>query len=213
MRLNRQALTAPGGGGGSGKSQGDDSNLNLLRGISGIDFKGAYYPQCPVTTYTQLPGSLLMQAVWVPKDCTISKIWVPRRGSGVYTPSNYNGVGLYAYTPSDPPLLTLVGSTANMPTFWSSAPSWTDANLVTPYNATAGLYYVALLYNRSAQTTAPTLFQVNFGTGNQVYTYAASPSSYSAVAIIDSSGYTSLPSSVDFSFTTQLTIGVGCALS
>lgn len=93
--------------------------------------------------------------VLLQKDATITGIRVYVRTAGSYTGDNNNRVGLYTYSGGT---LTLVASSANSATLWtSSANAFQTIAFSTPYAATAGLYFVGLLYNQSAQTTAPAL--------------------------------------------------------
>lgn len=158
MRLNRQALTAPGGGGGgSAGAAGVDSTLEIAKAFSGIDYKAVYFPQCPyATALSMADGQLFLQAIWVPENCTITGVSFPARTNGNYTGDNYNGIGLYTWNATTQ-TLTLVASTSNASDFWStlSTLEWNQKAFSTPYVATAGLYFIGLLYNQSAQTTAP----------------------------------------------------------
>lgn len=93
--------------------------------------------------------------IYLPKAATLTGIKVYSRVAGSYTADNNNRVGLYAYSGGT---LTLVASSANSGTLWTSA-----ANAVqtipfsSTYFAVAGIYFVAYLYNQSAQVTAPAL--------------------------------------------------------
>lgn len=100
-------------------------------------------------------GQIRFIAVQLPVSTTLTGIKVYVRTLGVYTGDNNNIVGLYSYA-AGTGTLTLVASSSNSSTLWTSA-----ANAVqnipfsSTYAAQPGTYYVALLYNRSAQTTAP----------------------------------------------------------
>lgn len=75
--------------------------------------------------------------------------------AGVYTASNYNGIGLYTYVAGT---LTLVASTTNDGNIWkTSSATWGTKAFSAPYAAAAGLYFLGFLYSSSAQTTAPSL--------------------------------------------------------
>ncbi len=94
-------------------------------------------------------------AVWLPKDATITGIRVYVRTAGNYTGDQNNRVGLYSYSGGT---LTLVASSTNSSTLWtSSANAFQTIAFSSTYAASAGLYFVGLLYNQSAQTTAPAL--------------------------------------------------------
>lgn len=100
-------------------------------------------------------GQIKFTAVYLPKAATLTGIKVYVRVLGNYTGDNNNRVGLYSYSGG---VLTLVASSTNSATLWTSA-----ANAIqtipfsSTYAASAGIYYVGFLYNQSAQTTAPAL--------------------------------------------------------
>jgi len=73
---------------------------------------------------------------------------------GNYTANNENRIGLYSYSGGT---LTLVASCANDGTLWQTAASATLGSKAfsSTYAAAAGIYFVALLWNRSAVVTAP----------------------------------------------------------
>jgi hypothetical protein len=80
------------------------------------------------------------------------------RALASYTGDNYNGVALYSYD-GDMTLTKLQEST-NSASAWVSAAA--NRFLYIPFAApvvisTAGIYFIATLYNNSAQTTAPQL--------------------------------------------------------
>ena len=93
--------------------------------------------------------------VWLLTAATLTGIRVYVRTAGSYTGDNNNRVGLYSYSGGT---LTLVASSTNSSSLWtSSANAFQTIAFSSTYNASAGLYFVGLLYNNSAQTTAPTL--------------------------------------------------------
>jgi len=75
---------------------------------------------------------------------------------GNYTANNENRVGLYSYSGGT---LTLVASSTNDGTLWSTSASSTLGSKAfsSTYGASAGLYFVAILYCRSAVVTAPAI--------------------------------------------------------
>lgn len=100
-------------------------------------------------------GVAVFIPVYLPKDATITGVKWRHATAGNYTADNYNGVGLYTANGTG---LTLVASSTDDGNIWKqSATSVASKALSSPYAATAGLYYVGLLYNSSAQTTAPAL--------------------------------------------------------
>lgn len=111
-----------------------------------------------LTTSTNLAdGGIRFSAIYIPVDSTITGVIWWQALQGVYTADNYNGVGLYAYN-SGTGTLTLVASSTNDGNTWKGTTnSWQTKAFSSPYSASAGLYYVAALFNASATTTAPTI--------------------------------------------------------
>jgi hypothetical protein len=87
---------------------------------------------------------------------TITGVTWYQKVKGSYTADNNNKIGLYSYSGGT---LTLVASCANDGTLWSTATSETFGTKAfsSTYAASAGLYFIALLYNMSAEVTAPQL--------------------------------------------------------
>lgn len=85
---------------------------------------------------------------------TITGIKWYQNTKGSYTANNENRIGIYTYSGGT---ITLVASTTNDGNLWQTAANTTYGSkaLSSPYSASAGLYFVALLYSSSAQTTAP----------------------------------------------------------
>lgn len=126
--------------------------------------------------------------------------------NGVYTPSNYNGVGLYTYSGGT---LTLVASSTNDGSCWSQGLTWKNKAFSSPYSASAGLYFVALLYSSSAQTTAPSLAGFYSEANAAVRNYDLTNSS-KTVGVL--SGQTSLASSIASSSISGNTNNIGIYL-
>lgn len=87
---------------------------------------------------------------------TITGVSWYQKVQGNYTADNNNKVGLYSYSGGT---LTLVASCADDSALWSTAASESFGTKAfsSPYNASAGIYFVGLLYNQSSQTTAPSI--------------------------------------------------------
>lgn len=93
--------------------------------------------------------------VYLEKAKTLTGIKVYVRTQGSYTGDNNNRIGLYSYSGGT---MTLVASSTNSATLWTSAANaFQTINFSSTYAAAPGIYFVGLLYNNSAQTTAPTL--------------------------------------------------------
>lgn len=100
-------------------------------------------------------GQVRWVAVYIPRSMTITGVKFMQQTQGSYTADNYNGVGLYSYSGGN---LTLVASSTDDGNIWKATSfTWSSKAFSSTYAASAGLYFVALLYNSSAQTTAPAL--------------------------------------------------------
>jgi len=95
-------------------------------------------------------------AVYIPQETVITGIAYMLAQSGNYTANNNNRLGLYSYAGGT---LTLQASCANDATLWSQAATTVIKKPFTAaYTAPAGLYFITLLYCRSAEITAPAMF-------------------------------------------------------
>lgn len=102
-------------------------------------------------------GQIKYIVVGLPKFEVLNGIRVYVRALGSYTADNNNRVGIYSLNLTTG-LLTLVASSANNATLWTSAANAGQTiTFTTPYSASPGIYVVAFIYNNSAQTTAPAL--------------------------------------------------------
>lgn len=107
------------------------------------------------TAASLVDNTVRFMAVWLPSSATITGVRVYVRTLGNYTGDNNNKVGLYSYSGGT---LTLVASSTNSSSLWTSAANaFQTIAFSSTYAAQPGLYFVALLYNQSAQTTAPAL--------------------------------------------------------
>jgi hypothetical protein len=109
-----------------------------------------------VTTNAGLTSTeLRFTPVYIPYAQTITGVKWWQVTAGVYTASNYNGVGLYSYSGGT---LTLVASSTDDGAIWKAASGTLGSKAFSStYNAAAGLYFIATLHSRSATTTAPTI--------------------------------------------------------
>ena len=109
-------------------------------------------------------GSVRFIATYVPITATITGAKFFQVVQGDYTADNYNGIGLYSYSGGT---MTLVASSTNDGNIWKgTASTWQTKAFSATYSATSGLYFVGLLYNNSAQTTAPTIGSSASSTAN-----------------------------------------------
>jgi hypothetical protein len=132
-----------------------DQLINLALG-SPFLAQTVYQPIAYCNTALALTdGQIRFVAVYLPNAATITGIKVYSRVVGSYTGDNNNRVGLYTYSAG---VLTLVASSANNSSLWTaSANAFQTIAFSGTYSAAAGLYFVGILYNNSAQTTAPSL--------------------------------------------------------
>jgi hypothetical protein len=94
-------------------------------------------------------------AVFLSEAATLTGVRVYVRVLGNYTGDQTNGVALYTYSGGT---LTKVAESTNLSSRWTSAANaGQEIPFASTYVASAGLYYVGILYNNSAQTTAPAL--------------------------------------------------------
>lgn len=99
-----------------------------------------------------------LTAVYLSEATTITGVGFLMATQGDYTADNNNRVGLYSYSGGT---LTLVASSANNGNLWKAAANTVVKEpFTTPYVAQPGIYFVGLLYNSSAQTTAPQIRRV-----------------------------------------------------
>lgn len=93
----------------------------------------------------------------IPANATITGLRFGCMTAGNYTANNQNRIGIYSFN-SSIGLLTLVASTASDGTLWATTSNTVGSrNLTTPWAATAGIYWSAVLYCRSAAVSAPSI--------------------------------------------------------
>jgi hypothetical protein len=106
-------------------------------------------------------GTEVFQKITVPVNATLTGIVVEMNTPGVYTSSGDNRVGLYSENLSTGQL-TLVASSTTSTTLWTSSSNFLEIPFSSTYTATAGVYEVGLIYQESAQTTAPKIYGSTF---------------------------------------------------
>jgi hypothetical protein len=109
------------------------------------------------TAFTPADGILRFTAVYLPMAENLTGIAIVMRIQGNFIADNNNKLALYSYNNG---IMTKVAESANDPTtIWKGAVN-TFVKVPFaggPYSAVPGVYFVAALYNNSAQTTAPVL--------------------------------------------------------
>jgi hypothetical protein len=100
-------------------------------------------------------NQVLSCALWLPKAAVLNGVKWLQTTQGNYTADQYNGIGLYTYSGGT---LTLVASSTDDGSIWKAAANTLGSKAFSAqYNAAPGLYFIGLLYNSSAQVTAPAL--------------------------------------------------------
>lgn len=107
------------------------------------------------TSTALVDNTVRFVAVYLDRAKTLTGIKVYSVTAGSYTGDNNNRVGLYTYSGGT---LTLVASSTNSASLWTATANTVQTiAFSSTYAAQPGLYFVGLLYNQSAQTTAPSL--------------------------------------------------------
>jgi hypothetical protein len=151
-------------------------------------------------------GQIRWVGIYLPTAQTITGIRVYVRVLGVYTGDNNNRVGLYSYSGGT---LTLVASSTNNSTLWTSAANaFQTIAFSGTYSASAGIYFVGIIYNNSAQTTAPAL-----ASGTALNNAAMATLGFTNSAkLYGTSNGTDLPASIAMSAITATTVTQWVAL-
>jgi len=161
------------------------------------------------TTFTLLDGQVQFVAIWLPIAATLTGIKWYQAVVGSYTGDNNNKVGLYTYSGGT---LTRVAQSSNDSALWSSAGAQRVKKKAfsATYAASPGLYFAAVLYNNSAQTTAPTL-----GAGSTKSNLNVFSGDFTNSAVLAGllAGQTDLPSSQAMSGISNATANAGLWLA
>ena len=135
--------------------------------------------------------------IWMPTDTTLTGVQWYQTVAGDYTASGYNGVGLYSYNAGT---WTLVASSTNDGNIWKAAANtYASKDFTTPYRAVKGVYAIAINFNRSAVTTAPTI-----GRGGGITNIAVSAIGTNSAKLYSSSSGNSLPATIAASSQTSV---------
>jgi len=141
------------------------NNLHSLQ-LLGSSYKAMTLGAAPVgnhTVSTMGDGQLRLIAVYIPEKVTITGVVFAIGRQGDYTADNNNKVGLYKETAGN---ISLVASCANDGNLYkASVNTLVTKAFSSTYAATPGIYYVALLYNESADATIPQVFADNYTAG------------------------------------------------
>jgi hypothetical protein len=140
--------------GGSGID--DNPEIKLLQGL-GSQIKAQTFNAVEATTTTGLvDGTARFNPVYLAKGQTITGVEYYQTTQGVYTSDNNNQVALYTVNAATGVLTRVAVSNNDGTNIWKQAANVTyKVPFSSPYVATAGVYYIGLLYNTSAQSTQP----------------------------------------------------------
>ena len=104
---------------------------------------------------TLLDNFTILSAVYINTSQVVTGIKVMSFTQGNFTADNFNGAGLYSLSGT---VITKVAESANDANYFKAAPgSVVTIPFTSPYSATAGIYFIAYLHNRSAVVAAPEL--------------------------------------------------------
>lgn len=149
-------------------------------------------------------GRITLTRILIRRPITWTNIWLGL--SGVDTGATLTGCYLGAYDSAG----NLKGATADQSTVWTNAANAKalSAALATPFTATPGTYYIAMLLGSGSTWTTNSLTFKCSGAGSSVNAGLAAPNlRYSTIL----TGQTSLPSTLTLSgqATTTITAGWG----
>jgi hypothetical protein len=135
----------------------DDTDVKLVQAL-GSQIKAQTYKSSEATTSQSLvSGTLRLVAVYLQKPQLITGVQIYLSVAGSFTANNNNKLGLYSVN-SSTGVITKVAETANdvAGNIWKGSSGVSKKVAFTaPYNANAGVYYIAMLYNTSSQISAP----------------------------------------------------------
>ena len=116
-----------------------------------------FYPRVDHTLYD---GKALWTLFYLSDTTDVTGVGYMLSTQGNYTADNYNGFAIYSVSGTT---YTKIDSTANDGNLWKTAANTTAVKAFSagPHELNPGIYYVFLVYNNSAQTTAPKLYYNN----------------------------------------------------
>lgn len=142
-------------------SQAQSIFTNMGLGIKATAL-GFPYPIANASAATGLAltsGGIYLVPCWIPNAMTLTGVRYWQSVQGDYTANNENKVGLYTFSAGT---LTLVASSTNDGDLWKGAAvAFKSKDFSSTYPASAGLYFIAALYSRSAVVTGPRIGTAN----------------------------------------------------
>jgi hypothetical protein len=172
-------------------SSGTGNNLTEGLNALGVVTKGITFgiSNPGAGSYTMVDGTAYFSLIYLDEDGILTGVRVGESTQGDYTGDNFNGVALYSVSGNT---FTRVAISTTNNDLWKSSYWSIEISFSSPYSATKGLYAVGLLYNSSAETTAPVLTTgTSWGNGMGFTSFGLSYSPYTTLA-----AQTTLPTSV-----------------
>lgn len=127
--------------------------LNVASALGSAILAESFSREATYSGVNLVDSRIYIAPLWLAEDATITGVKWVQNTQGNYTGDQYNGLGLYSYSGGT---ITLVASSTDDADIWKGASgSLQSKAFSSTYAASAGLYYVAAIYNNSAQTTAP----------------------------------------------------------
>lgn len=144
------------GGGVQPSELGDDSvRASVYHGESPYIRATTVHPLDATTSNNLVDGVLRLQHILLPQTTDIDTVFWIQETQGAYTSDNFNGVAVFSSDGTD---LTRLAISADDGNIWKAATGLASKQLSTTLSElAAGSYWIAMLYNQSAQTTAPAL--------------------------------------------------------
>ena len=170
--------------------------------VKGVNLNLPNYAQGGGAASAATNNTMRVFAYYLPNAQTITGVKWWSNTIGSYTAANYNGVGLYTYSGGT---LTLVASSTNDGTIWQTAASNSMGSKAfsSTYSASAGIYYIAMVYSASAGTgTSFAITTTNTQTNQTSFDFTNSAKLSASIGAT-----TSLPSTIAMSTMTGSTIG------
>jgi hypothetical protein len=107
------------------------------------------------TATSMVDGRSYFNAVYLDKKITSTGVAFYQATQGNFTGDNFNGLALYSYSGGT---VTQIAITANDANIWkNTSNTWVQVAWTSTVTIEPGIYFVAALYNSSAQTTAPVI--------------------------------------------------------
>jgi hypothetical protein len=162
------------------------------------------WQEYPGSSYVLVNQRCILQPVYLYEPTTLTGVKWIQITQGNYTGNNYNGIGLYTYSAGT---LTCVASSSNNANLWSTFANGTmgsaSFSFGANYNAAAGLYYIAAVWNQTGAITTNPVIGQGLTTTTTTFTFdftnSAKGTSRTSAAVT-----TALPTSVAMSNITAL---------